>query len=251
MSDLPSEARLQELARDRFNRPLPKRFYKLAEVGPDNTILLDGRSVKTPMKAVLGLPGLALAEAIVAEWNAQEIFINAATMPLTAAANTAIDRAVSERDNVLDEITRYAGSDLVCYRAETPQSLVAQQNAIWNSIIADAEKLLDTRFVLAAGIVHVAQSDSCLAAFRVCAASLDGYRLTALFNLTTLTGSALIGLGLVSGFIDAETGWTAAHVDEDFQITHWGWDDEAKKRRVGRRADYDGLLHFLNLVARS
>jgi chaperone required for assembly of F1-ATPase len=66
--------------------------------------------------------------------------------------------------------------------------------------------------------------------------------------LTTLTGSALLGLMLTAGAISAESGWQAAHVEEDFQIATWGEDDEAQARRAFRRMDFDGSLHFLNLL---
>jgi chaperone required for assembly of F1-ATPase len=248
MTDFPSEEKLQELARDRFNRPLPKKFYKQATIGPDNAVLLDGRAVKTPMKASLQLPTQALAEAVVEEWNAQVTFINPATMPLTTIANTAIDRAVSERVNILAEIKQYAGSDLICYRAASPQNLVELQNAAWNPIIADAEAALGNRFLMAEGIVHVAQHEATLQAVYTAAEHYGPFHLTILFNLTTLTGSSLIALGLVAGRISVEQGWTAAHVDEDYQIAQWGLDYEAQTRREGRRSDYDGLLRFLNLL---
>ncbi len=55
--------------------------------------------------------------------------------------------------------------------------------------------------------------------------------------MTTLTGSALLALAVEMGEISAEEAWTAAHVDEDWQIEHWGQDSEAVARRANRKRD--------------
>jgi chaperone required for assembly of F1-ATPase len=250
MTDSESDdERMRRLMRDRYERPLPKRFYKTVAIGPDNAVLLDGRAVKTPMKAPLVLPTRAFAEAVAAEWRAQDSVINPGVMPVTKYANTAIDRAVSERQSVLDDFANYAGSDLVCYRAEKPAMLVEQQARHWNQVVDDARLAYGAHFTVSAGVMHVAQPPEAIAAVKAAAAALDPYRLTVLYNLTTLTGSALLSLMLVAGRLEAEQGWLAAHVDEDYQIAEWGADDEAMARRAGRRQDYDALMNIINLLA--
>lgn len=243
--DETDDARMRRLMKDRYERPLPKRFYKTVTIGPHNEILLDGRALKTPMKAPLVLPNRALAEAVAAEWEAQDTVINPGVMPVTKYANTAIDRAVSERESVLDDFASYAGSDLVCYRAEKPRELVNLQSLHWNPVLDDARAALGVPFKTAQGIMHVAQDAAAIAAARGAAAALDPFRLTVLYNLTTLTGSALLSLMLVAGRAGAEQGWNAAHVDEDYQISEWGTDDEAMARRASRRLDFDALMDIL------
>ncbi len=52
-----------------------KRFYRQVAVESGEAghgVTLDGRPVRTPAKAALLLPTRALAEAIAAEWDAQE-----------------------------------------------------------------------------------------------------------------------------------------------------------------------------------
>lgn len=242
------DERMRRLMKDRYERPLPKRFYKAVSIGPGNDILLDGRAVKTPMKAPLVLPSRALAEAVAAEWDAQEKVINPGIMPMTKYANTAIDRAVSERETVLDDFANYVGSDLVCYRAEKPAALVEAQALHWNPVLEDAHATLGHAFRTASGIMHVAQDPQAIAAARAAAATLNPYALTVLYNLTTLTGSALLSLMLVGHRATQEQGWTAAHVDEDYQIAEWGADDEAMARRAARRQDYDALMRMINLL---
>ncbi len=244
-----ADERWERLSRDRIVRPLPKKFYKLATVTDELGIALDGRSVKTPMKAKLILPSMAMAAAIAAEWNAQEEFINPAAMPLTKLANTAIDRAGAERKFVAGQVVEFSGSDMVCYRADAPSNLVALQSDAWDPVVAWASANLDAEFNMVSGVMHSAQSPATIAAVEKYVANLSNFELTVAHNLTTLTGSALVGLMLTAKAISPEAGWAAAHVEEDFQIATWGQDDEANARRAFRRIDFDGSLQFLNLLA--
>jgi len=240
--------RLERLMKDRIERPLPKRFYKDVQVSEENRILLDGRGVKTPLKAVLQLPNRKFADAVAAEWVAQVDVINPALMTLTKLANTAIDRATAERPHVINEILQYAGSDLILYRAEQPEKLVTLQQRHWNPVLAWVQKALDAKFVSVPGIVHKTQDEKALTALSVAVEKRDAWHLTALYLLTTLTGSALLALMLEQNAATPEAIWSAANVDEDFQVSQWGEDWEAKLRRDARRRDFDGLVQFLALL---
>ena len=242
------DQRWERLSRDRIVRPLPKKFYKLATVTDELGIALDGRSVKTPMKAKLILPSKDLAEAIAAEWNGQVEVINPGAMPLTKLANTAIDRAGGERKFVAGQVVEFSGSDMVCYRADAPSNLVDLQSAAWDPVVAWARGAMNTNFKMVSGVMHSAQTAETIAAVEKYVSVLSNFELTAAHNLTTLTGSALLGLMLTAKALDAEAGWAAAHVEEDFQITTWGQDDEAQARRAFRRIDFDGSLLFLNHI---
>jgi chaperone required for assembly of F1-ATPase len=242
------DERYQRIVTERLQRPLPKRFYKTVSVNDTNGILLDGRTAKTPLKATLILPNARLAEAVAEEWRAQEKLINPAFMPLTKLANTAIDRATNERASVVKEIVDYAGSDLVCYWAATPPALVDRQRAHWQPIVDWAEATLGAKFKIARGISHVPQSIDTLASVKRFVEARDHWRLMWLYLLTTFAGSALLSAKMLSGAIAAPDAWTAAHVDEDYQIEQWGLDWEAEQRRTSRRREFDGLVAFLNLM---
>ncbi len=243
-----ADERWERLSRDRIVRPLPKKFYTLATVTDELCIALDGRVVKTPLKAKLILPSQALADAVAAEWNAQVDVINPAAMPLTKLANTAIDRAGTERAFVAGQVVEFSSSDLVCYRAGEPEALAILQTTAWDPILRWAEAMMGAKFKVVTGVIHQAQDAATIAAVEKHVAALDKFRLTVAHNLTTLTGSALLGLMLVAGKISPDAGWQAAHVDEDFQIAVWGTDEEAAQRRVWRKTDFDGSLEFLNLI---
>lgn len=237
---------------DSLAKPLPKRFYKAVTVGDvaPFPILLDGRQIKTPKKRPLAVPARPLADAIAEEWRAQADVINPAKMPLTRFANTAIDAVADTLDAVAADITAYAGSDLVCYRAEAPHELVESQSEHWDPIVAWANETLNAHFQVVPGIVHVAQPEASLVAFSE-ALPRDAFRLSAMHVITTLTGSALIALALFRQWLSPKAAWNAAHVDEDYQIALWGEDAEAVARRRGRHAEFDSANRFLTLLGPS
>jgi chaperone required for assembly of F1-ATPase len=240
--------RLQRLAKDKFERPLPKRFYKSAQVTDMLSILLDGRPVKSPLKRPLVLPKKALAEAIAAEWDAQVEVINPALMPLTKLANTALDRAVDERASVIAEIVSYVGNDMTCYWADRPPELVERQKVQWQPVLEWAERTFGTAPKRIIGLSHEGQPQELLSSVRKEVEQFDPWQLTLAYLLTTLTGSAFLALMFQSTVIAAETAWAAANLEEDYQISQWGEDWEAKIRRDARQRDFNGLVHFHNLL---
>ncbi len=236
-------------AAKRLMRPeLPKRFYKAVRVVPAEggfTVRLDERNVRTPGKKLLAVRDRSLAEVIAAEWDAQGKTIDPRTMPLTKLVNVALDRVSAEALAVQAEIVKYAGTDLICYRAETPEGLAAAQEEAWSPLVAWASEALGARLRLAQGIVHVMQEDGVGDAVARAVAGLDVLRLAALHLAMTLTGSAIIALALSRGRLAAEEAWAAAHVDEDWQMAQWGADEIALAARAARRRDFDAAVLVL------
>jgi chaperone required for assembly of F1-ATPase len=231
-------------------RSLPKRFYKEVAVkdeGGRSALLLDGKPVRTPGKALLALPNAALAEAIAEEWRGQGDHIDPLTMPLTKLANSAIDGIEGRSEAVIDDIMAHAAADLLCYRASGPKGLLAAQAKQWDPVIAWAKDTLDVPLKLAQGIVHVTQDDAAMAAVRKRLEGLDAFGLAALHVITSLSGSALLALAVARKRLTPDEAWQAAHVDEDWQIGKWGEDAEATARRAGRRRDFDAAAKLLAL----
>lgn len=234
------------LSRQGQTTPLRKRFYTVADVAPSENefiVQLDGKPVLTPAKARLAAPTRAAAEAVAAEWQAQGEAIDPTKLPLTRILNAALDGVAKAMDAVAAEIVKYAGSDLVCYRADGPETLIRAQAEAWDPILAFIERETGARFLCAEGVMHAAQPEASLAAVRAMIDRLIGtgpgapIALACLDVMTTLTGSALIALTLASGAISLEAAWAAAHVDENFQMRLWGEDAEAMARRANRFAE--------------
>lgn len=231
---------------------LPKRFYTTVELAAAEgglALTLDGRPARTPSKRPLVVPAGRLADAIAAEWRQQGGHIDPASMPATRAANSAIDGVADQKDAVAAEIINFAATDLVCYRAETPQVLCDRQTAAWDPVVEWVARTFGTRPRLVAGIMHVAQPEDLLEALRKGGiGGLSVFPLCGLYTVTTLTGSCFLALALKDGFLDADAVWRAAHVDEDWQIEQWGEDEEAKHRRALRRLEFDAAVLCLSTL---
>lgn len=231
---------------------LPKRFYKDASVAPvedSYAVHLDGKPVRTPGKALLALPTGKAAALVAGEFAAQGETIDPVTMPVLRLVNTAIDGVASDPQVVLEDVLRFASSDLTCYRADAPQGLVDRQNQHWDPVIDWARATLGARFNLAEGIIHVEQPRESIAVLGAhLAQRAEPLRLAAIHVMTSLTGSALLALAVDYGALDGEAAWAAGHVDEDWQIEHWGQDAEAVARRSARKRDMMAAVSLLEAL---
>jgi len=233
-------------AQIQMRQSLPKRFYSQASVvkAPEGfAVQLDGKSVRTPGKALLALPTEAAAKLVADEFAAQGEVIDPVSMPVLRLANTAIDGVATEVQAVVEDVMRFSSSDLVCYRADTPEALAERQAEAWDPVLDWARSALGARFFLAEGVMHVEQPREAVAAVGLWVRLREEpFRLSAIHLMTTLTGSALLALAVEAGAMDADIAWSAAHVDEDWTIEHWGEDAEATARRASRRSDFDAAV---------
>src|SRR3984957_6456925 len=235
-----------EAVRRTTRTPRRKRFYTRAGVAdlPDGfTITLDDKPVRTPTGRALLAPTKAIADAMAAEWEAQQETIDPLTMPLTRFGNS-VDAVLDRVEAVADDVAKYLGSDLLFYRAGHPEALVAREAALWDPVLFWAADALGAHFILAEGIVHVRQPDSAIAAARKVFPA-DPWSIAALHVVTTLTGSALLALALIHGVLDQGQVWAAAHVDEDWNIEQWGVDEEVAARRAARLVDFRAAAGIL------
>jgi chaperone required for assembly of F1-ATPase len=241
----------RELAR-RNMKALKRRFYEgvaVREEAHGFAVLLDERPIKTPGRRGLVAPRRRLAEVMAEEWRAQAEFIDPAAMPMTRLANTIIDGVASAEGQVAAEIVKYLGSDLVCYRASTPQGLVASQARHWDPVLAWAKAALGAGFVTVRGITFQRQPEEAIARAGA-AIPGDPWRLGAVHAATTLTGSALIALALAAGELRLDAAWTAANVDEDWNMAFWGRDELAMQRRSYRFAEMTAAAGVLAEMGR-
>jgi chaperone required for assembly of F1-ATPase len=210
-----------------------KRFYGEATVSPQEggvAVLLDGRPVRTPGRELLRVPTEELAEAIAEEWNAQGETIDPRSMPLTGLANAAIDRVAPDPAAFARTLATYGESDLLCYRAEGPQSLVERQQSLWEPLLGWARTRFGVDFEVTAGVMHRPQPAATVGQLARAVAARSPFQLAGLSPLVTIAGSLVIALALAEGAIGLEAGWQAAILDEAWQAEQWGADPLAAAR---------------------
>ena len=228
----------------------PKRFWETVAVEQTVDgfgIALDGRPVRTPLGRAAAGPTRALADAMAAEWSAQIETVDPRTMPVTRAVNSALDRVIPEYDAVADIVVEYGESDLLCYRAPHPDALQERQAVLWDPWLDWARDTYDLRLSVAAGVMHVEQDARAIGTLRRAVEVHDGWELTALHDLVTLTGSLVLGLSVSAGAQTAAAAWPLGRIEEDWQIAAWGEDAEAAAAAGARRRDFLAAERFLTL----
>ena len=227
-----------------------KRFWTeagVSEIGQGYGVHLDGRRVRTPAKAELIVPTRAMARAIASEWDAQEGRIVPDTMPVTRAANAAIDKVAHQHAEVARMIADYGDSDLLCYRAESPAELVERQAAAWDPLLHWAESVLSARLQPRTGVMHDPQEAAVLARLHAQVEMLDKWALTAVHDLVSLSGSLIIGFAAIHGLHPAKTLWQLSRIDETWQQEQWGNDEEAEAVALRKETDFFNAKRFYDL----
>ena len=230
----------------------PKRFWKEATVVEAEggfTVLLDGRAVKTPAKAPLVVPTRAMAEAIAAEWQAQEKEVDPRTMPVTRSANAAIDKVTPQKAEVCQMLADYGGHDLLCYRAIGPQELVQRQAAAWDPILSWCDQQLAAPLASGQGVMHVEQPAQSLAKLADEIERLDSFEVAALHDLVTISGSLVLALAVLHRHLSSQTAWAHSRIDEEFQIEQWGHDEEAAAAALAKEQAFVNAALILEMLA--
>ncbi len=228
-----------------------KRFWQQAHVAAAEggyTVTLDKRPLKTPLNRPLIVPTEALAAEIAAEWQAIEGKVDHSKMPYTRFAHAGLDQAADERAGIIAKTALYGETDLLCYRAEAPQELVARQAAAWDPLLQWSAETLGAPLVTTAGIVHVAQPEASLETLTAHVQPFERFALKALYDWVTISGSLLIGLAVAKGRLSAAEGWALSRVDEDWQEEQWGVDDEAKALADSKRDTFLLVERALSLI---
>lgn len=229
----------------------PRVFWTEAAVVPSGdrfAVQLDGRPVRTPAKQPLELPTRGLAEAVAAEWAAQEGHVDPRTMPCTRTANAAIDKVALQHADVAAMLAGYGDSDLLCYRADAPVELVARQAAAWDPALDWAAEALGARLEARTGVIHRPQSPEALASLSARVHALPPFRLAAFHDLVLLSGSLVLAFAAAENWRDADSVWRLSRLDELWQIEQWGEDAEAQQAAERKRHDFLQAKRFYDLA---
>ncbi len=228
-----------------------KRFWKAADVVSDEAgfvVTLDGRAVKTPLKAPLVLPSQEMAQAIALEWDAQDGVIDPTSMPVTRSANAAIDKVSLQHGDVVDMLAAYAETDLLCHRADGPEALVARQHQYWQPLLDWGAQTHNAPLVVTTGILPTMQPQNSLDSYRKRIAEFRPFSLTALHDLIMLSGSLVLGLAVAARRIQADEAWDISRIDETFQIEQWGEDEDAMEAAALKQEAFRHAERFLRLA---
>jgi chaperone required for assembly of F1-ATPase len=234
-----------------LSAPKLKRFYDEVAVVPIEhgfVLRLDGKPLRTPEQNSLTLPTAFLAEGLAKEWRAPGEYVIPQTMPFTKLAFTAVDRVRPDREAVIEQISAYVNSDVVCYRASEPSDLVERQRENWDPIVEWAVSAFNVSIRTGEGIGHIAQAYDTLCALTAVFSDKSNFYLTALYALAANGNSLMIALAVAVDGMDADEAFRSANCDELYQSEKWGRDPEAQARLQKRAEEFGTAANFLELL---
>jgi len=226
-----------------------KRFYKRVETVRHKNgygVELDGRGVRSPGRNMLILPNQKLVRQLAKEWRSQEEFVDLASMPIMRFAGRVHDHILPEMQSARTEVLKFSHSDLLCYRAQGPESLVERQEKLWDPVLERFAREDKICFKISSGILWVDQEVRDMERFASLLEPFDGYALGALLEVTVFSGSAILALALGKGWLAPADVWELCHIDEDFQAEQWGKDEDAEQDRKVRYGEFCAAVLALN-----
>lgn len=225
-----------------------KRFWTEASVTQQDglfSVLLDGRAVKTPAKAALAVPTQAVAQMIAQEWGAQLETVDPTTMPATRMANAAIDKVRPQHDEVADLLAEYGGTDLLCYRADSPRELADRQAAAWDPALDWARDTLGVSLNTGQGVMHISQPEQDLREMSTRVHALSDFQLAAFHDLVSLSGSLVLAFATAAGWRSPDEIWRLSILDDLWQKEQWGDDEEAAAQAELKRQAFVFAARFM------
>lgn len=182
------------------------------------TVLLDGKSVKTPAKKTLLLPNKSLAMLVVEEWAAQIDEIDPKSMRVMQIAVTAQDYVAANRADIESLILRYIETDLLCYQVDQPAALSLRQQEKWGAMLNwfNQETGIDLKVKTDLMALSIPQAD--LDKAKTIMSNMSDH-LFAVFQLAvSLTGSFVLAYALIKQTTTVAKLFESAKLEELFTI---------------------------------
>ena len=236
---------------------LPKKFYQTASVDKDEDngtfyLVLDCKRAKTPAKNGLSLHSQSAAHLLADEWHRQETVIDPSNMHVTRMVNAAIDHVSKVIPAVQSEISKYATTELLCYRAAQPDKLVKRQNEQWTPVLDWASQKFGARFHLREGVMFIEQPIETLEIMDQETRKFeDPVALSALYTLVTIGGSLCVALAVAHGHMEASQAYKICELEADFTSEIYGIDEEAQFRYERRQEEFIAAAKLLLAVTPS
>jgi len=229
-----------------------KKFWKKIEIRQSSSknfyLLLDNKKLTTPMKKELVLPSEILVNEVLREWDQNSDNINIDDLVFYGVLSTAIDKVNLEKDAYVNDIIDFIDTDLICYRAESPNDLIALQNKSWNPILLLIEKYIDVKIKVFKGIMPSNQDQKVHTEIKKLISNLSDVQISVLHRITNLIGSIFLSLCILKKDLLKEDAFECSFLDELWQAKNWGHEEDASIKRNKIRLELNRLIHFVNCI---
>ncbi|KAJ3213952.1 ATP synthase complex assembly protein atp12 [Dinochytrium kinnereticum] len=194
-------------------------------------IELDGRKLKSPDGTEIVIPARfrSLAMLAAAEWEGQDKFLKASSLPITSLVSRGTNSLVDERvrTDLIEYLLRYLHTDTVCYHQEEPEALIELQKTYWDPLIEWVNKRFGTDIEKTYSLLSKKQSEASVEKLRAHLKTLSPIELAGFERAVLSSKSFIIPLCLTERAITVDFAERASRLEVLHQIARWGEVEDA------------------------
>ena len=209
---------------------------------------INNKSLKTPDGNIIELPSMKLAKILLKDYES-----SFKSKPLNIVrpikiTNTAIDKIKPNNIFYINEITDNLNNDMICYFANSPVELVDLQNKEWLPLINYMESSYNIELIYTSKLFSINQKPDSLLKLKNILNEINIFKLSAIYTLSQITKSIIISLALVNNKISAKKAFENSNLEELYQISKWGKDEEAFDRLNTIKVDIRNIKKYYDSV---
>ncbi len=211
-------------------------------------LYINNKSLKTPDGNIIELPSMKLAKILLKDYES-----SFKSKPLNIVrpikiTNTAIDKIKPNNIFYINEITDNLNNDMICYFANSPVELVDLQNKEWLPLINYMKSSYNIELIYTSKLFSINQKPDSLLKLKNLLNEINIFKLSAIYTLSQITKSIIISLALVNNKISAKKAFENSNLEELYQISKWGKDEEAFDRLNTIKVDIRNIKKYYDSV---
>jgi len=209
---------------------------------------INNKSLKTPDGNIIELPSIKLAKILLKDYES-----SFKSKPLNIVrpikiTNTAIDKIKPNNVFYINEIVDNLNNDMICYFANSPEELVDLQNKEWLPLINYMKLSYNIELIYTSNLFSINQKPDSLLKLKNILHEINIFKLSAIYTLSQITKSIIISLSLVNNKISAKKAFENSNLEELYQISKWGKDEEAFDRLNTIKVDIRNIKKYYDSV---
>ena len=209
---------------------------------------INNKSLKTPDGNIIELPSMKLAKLLLKDYESS---FNSKSLNIVRPikiTNTAIDKIKPNNIFYINEITDNLNNDMIIYFANSPLELVDLQNKEWLPLINYMESSYNIELIYTSKLFSINQKPDSLLKLKNILNEINIFKLSAIYTLSQITKSIIISLALVNNKISAKKAFENSNLEELYQISKWGKDEEAFDRLNTIKVDIRNIKKYYDSV---
>ena len=209
---------------------------------------INNKSLKTPDGNIIELPSIKLAKILLKDYES-----SFKSKPLNIVrpikiTNTAIDKIKPNNIFYINEVADNLNNDMICYFANSPVELVDLQNKDWLPLINYMKSSYNIELIYTSKLFSINQKPDSLLKLKNILNEINIFKLSAIYTLSQITKSIIISLALVNNKISAKKAFENSNLEELYQISKWGKDEEAFDRLNTIKVDIRNIKKYYDSV---